>query len=137
MHEIISPSVSTSEPTDWEFRKIYDGSPNVLGGTCQLGQLMQEGFDQAREIGALLKDHYFKSHGDIPPLLESSRWKDLDSKRIYMRSDDEGKLKGNFLMNFATIYFISMMILCIFILFLCRSNSFDCPDSRIVVVRDR
>lgn len=29
--------------------QIYDGSPTVLGGTCHLGQLVEEGFEQ--EVG--------------------------------------------------------------------------------------
>lgn len=29
--------------------QIYDGSPTVLGGTCHLGQLVREGFEQ--EVG--------------------------------------------------------------------------------------
>jgi acid phosphatase len=34
---------SSNIPKKWLFRKLYDGSPNDLGGNCETGQLIGTG----------------------------------------------------------------------------------------------
>lgn len=43
VHVVEGPSIHDLKPLTWQFRKIYDGANNVLGGNCQLGQLLLAG----------------------------------------------------------------------------------------------
>jgi 2-phosphoxylose phosphatase len=82
-----APTGLTADAEGWFFRKVYDGSPNELGGNCQTGQLLAEGYEQEVKNGNILKDAYIGS-GSLK-LFNTSVWEDLDSKHIYLRSDDE------------------------------------------------
>lgn len=77
---------STDISSLWLFRKIYDGSPNALGGNCLTGQLIQDGFDQQKENGRILAATYLNG---FLPLFPSGRWEDLSEGEVYLRSDDE------------------------------------------------
>lgn len=82
---------TSSSPHDtsanWLFRKLYDGSPNLLGGHCKTGQLLEDGYEQESANGRILRRAYIgpnKSH-----LLKSHQWNLNDPSKIYFRSDDE------------------------------------------------
>ena len=49
------------------FQKNYDTRPNhnVLEGTCQLGQLMAQGYEQLTFIGEMLRETYFYQEGTM------------------------------------------------------------------------
>eukprot|EP01042_Synura_sphagnicola_P029618 gene29618-38194_t len=47
--ELMLASPSYTDPnrlSPWLFRKLYDGSPDALGGNCYTGQLISEGYNQ-------------------------------------------------------------------------------------------
>jgi hypothetical protein len=85
---IESPSMtSPNRPTEWLFRKLYDGSANYLGGNCLTGQLLTEGYEQEMTNGEILYDAYIA--GDLP-LFPTNDWEELNTTtEIYLRSDDE------------------------------------------------
>jgi hypothetical protein len=86
--EVMYTSPSSFETsTNWLFRKLYDGSPNSLGGNCKTGQLLQDGYDQETANGRILRKAYIgPSHYH---LLKSHLWEMNNPKKIYFRSDDE------------------------------------------------
>lgn len=76
------------------YEKLYDADArdNVLGGTCQKGQLLAEGFQQHQMIGRLLANAYLDSNEKkqrVPiesasPLLTSDNFRN----EIYFRASD-------------------------------------------------
>jgi hypothetical protein len=85
---LASPSYSAeSRPSTWLFRKLYDGSPNYLGGNCLTGQLLLKGYEQETTNGDILFQAYINSSLS---LFGSDLWEDLDEgNTMYLRSDDE------------------------------------------------
>ena len=81
-----SPSLYETS-TQWLFRKLYDGSPNFLGGHCKTGQLLEGGFQQESTNGLILRKAYIGPHKFN--LLKSHVWGLNNPKKIYFRSDDE------------------------------------------------
>jgi len=81
------------------FEKVYNGlsypngtTGNVLNGTCQLGQLLNLGYDQQVLNGQLLRDAYLFDPGndhtaDLRLQLMSST--DFGPSSVYFRSDDD------------------------------------------------
>jgi hypothetical protein len=105
--EIMVPSPSSSSrslPSQWLFRKVYDGSPDELGGNCFTGQLISEGYEQELQNGRYLFDAYLNPKL-LPThlrLFPSNHWSDLDSEtEIYLRSDDEQRtlMSGQLVIN--------------------------------------
>ena len=82
----VSPSRQKAS-SKWLFRKIYDGSPNSLGGNCETGQLLEDGYVQESINGKILREAYIgpKSHH----LLKSHFWELNNPQKFYFRSDDE------------------------------------------------
>ena len=101
VHVVEAPSVYSSKPSIMQFRKVYDGSENQLAGTCQLGQLLFNGYEQAQEIGLQFRKHYV---GPSPiHLLPSFQWHHMDPSSMYFQSDDEERTlltSQAFLMSF-------------------------------------
>lgn len=64
------------------FRKVYDAKPgkNILGGTCGLGHLLQEGVEQHAILGEIFGKYYSM---EIPGLLSENA-----TGEIYVRSSD-------------------------------------------------
>ena len=92
VEQSVSPGLSGSPPSQWQFRKVYDGSETVLGGDCELGQLTHGGYKQAEYIGKLLREAYIgHDHDRELYLLRSTDWSHQVPSRMYFRSDDEGK----------------------------------------------
>jgi hypothetical protein len=92
----ILPSIRSSgdersEP--WIFRKVYDASPNDLGGTCLLGQLIEAGYVQEQQLGTLLRNKYIgadnATEGDFKvyksPVFDSLG---TSESSMYLRSTD-------------------------------------------------
>lgn len=96
-----SDSDDDKRPADWIFRKVYDGSPTVLGGTCHLGQLVKEGFEQEVANGAALAEAYV-GKGPLR-LFKNNYLGDLKKEYIYLRSDDDPsfrtEMSGEFLLR--------------------------------------
>jgi len=85
---LASPSYTQEDrPSTWLFRKLYDGSPNALGGNCLTGQLLLKGYEQQTTNGEILYQAYLNSS---LPLFASDIWDDLnEGYTMYLRSDDE------------------------------------------------
>eukprot|EP01056_Protomagalhaensia_sp_Gyna25_P005809 Protomagalhaensia_sp_Gyna_25__5808@NODE_857_length_2507_cov_158_233793_g677_i0_p1_GENE_NODE_857_length_2507_cov_158_233793_g677_i0NODE_857_length_2507_cov_158_233793_g677_i0_p1_ORF_typecomplete_len627_score55_96His_Phos_2/PF00328_22/3_8e30_NODE_857_length_2507_cov_158_233793_g677_i02962176 len=75
------------------FEKVYDAEPqsNVLGGTCQKGQLLAEGLQQHQLLGHLLARAYQTTQGEgrvLPhsssPLVDLAHY----DSQIYFRASD-------------------------------------------------
>ena len=85
----------------WIFRKIYDGSPTVLGGTCHLGQLVNEGFEQEAANGEALGRAYIGA-GPLK-LFATPHLGGVKAEAIYLRSDDDPsfrtEMSGEFLLR--------------------------------------
>lgn len=83
-----SPSYTSSDRSaPWLFRKIYDASPNLLGGNCYTGQIISEGYEQEQALGTYLYQAYIDSN---LPLFPTNMWTDINTEQqIYLRSDDE------------------------------------------------
>ena len=83
------------------FRKIYDGSPTVLGGTCHLGQLVEEGFEQELANGVALGTAYI-GRGRLK-LFATEHLGHLKAGHVYLRSDDDPsfrtEMSGEFLLR--------------------------------------
>eukprot|EP01038_Epipyxis_sp_PR26KG_P010653 gene10653-14307_t len=90
--ELMIPSPSYNLPTrpaKWLFRKIYDGSPNELGGNCYTGQLLLEGYEQEEANGQILFQAYLNSSLPLR-LFDTNVWTELNTgSQMYLRSDDE------------------------------------------------
>lgn len=89
---IPSPSYTVPyPPTQWLFRKLYDGSPNLLGGNCLTGQLLSQGYYQEYTMGEIAKKKYIgrtdATTGDFK-LFDTPFWTELNTEKIYFRSDD-------------------------------------------------
>jgi hypothetical protein len=87
MHTSSSQEEGATPANNWLFRKVYDGSPNFLGGHCKTGQLLEEGFQQESTNGLILRRAYIGP--DKSNLLKSHEWEENDIGRFYFRSDDE------------------------------------------------
>lgn len=84
-----SPSYSSqNRPATWLFRKIYNASPNYLGGNCFTGQLLLEGYDQEEANGGFLKQAYIND-GPLS-IFPTDQWMSINTTQfVYLRSDDE------------------------------------------------
>lgn len=81
-----SPTNKGNAAPIWLFRKLYDGSPNYLGGDCFTGQLISEGYEQEEVNGENLKAAYIGEGKRY--LFDTDRYEDLDQKSMYFRADD-------------------------------------------------
>ncbi len=74
------------------FQKVYGdhglGTETILKGSCQFGQLLDEGFDQQMKNGEILRDAYVCEGGGC--LLNSNKIEDLEdiSEDLWLMSDD-------------------------------------------------
>lgn len=82
---------SQTKSTDSLFRVLYDASPNSLGGNCQTGQLIGQGYSQESGLGLVLKQAYIGA-GNLK-LFPSNQWNSINQSRVYFRSDDETRTK--------------------------------------------
>lgn len=89
-----SPSLTAPDrPATWLFRKIYDGSDNLLGGNCYTGQLISEGYNQENTIGRYLYNAYLNNPNSSLNLFNTSVWTDIPTdEQVYLRSDDEQRV---------------------------------------------
>lgn len=98
---LASPSYTDpNRPAPWLFRKLYDGSPDLLGGNCYTGQLLSEGYEQEEANGKFLYQAYL-ANSDLA-LFNTSVWTQINSDElIYLRSDDEQRtlMSGQILMH--------------------------------------
>jgi len=91
--EIPSPVMSgDTRAAPWLFRKLYDGSPNKLGGNCFTGQLISEGYEQESMLGTEINERFIGGADDAENglfyLYNNDSWADKDKERIYFRSTD-------------------------------------------------
>eukprot|EP00591_Stephanopyxis_turris_P006030 CAMPEP_0195520266 /NCGR_PEP_ID=MMETSP0794_2-20130614/16500_1 /TAXON_ID=515487 /ORGANISM="Stephanopyxis turris, Strain CCMP 815" /LENGTH=578 /DNA_ID=CAMNT_0040649589 /DNA_START=73 /DNA_END=1809 /DNA_ORIENTATION=- len=81
------------------FEKVYDAPPeNTLNGTCQLGQLIAQGYDMEQTNGRHLREAYIdntnsqgqqqQQHHNMQ-LFPTAEYESLDDKSTYFRGDDE------------------------------------------------
>eukprot|EP01039_Chlorochromonas_danica_P008062 gene8062-8892_t len=100
---LASPSMTDeSRPAPWLFRKLYDGSPNFLGGNCFTGQLLSDGYTQEEAVGSSLLEAYLQNSNPALNLFNTSIWTDIDTdEEVYLRSDDEQRtlMSGQILMH--------------------------------------
>jgi hypothetical protein len=81
---------SNNIPSPWLFRKLYDGSPNYLGGNCYTGQILSEGYDQESAVGSYLNAAYLSNSDSALNLFNTSIWTDINTnEQVYLRSDDQ------------------------------------------------
>ena len=81
------------------FEKVYDALKpplsNELGGTCQIGQLLQTGYDQHLANGLHLRDAYFSDDDELAymKLFESAHYDERPyEESTYLRSDDDQRV---------------------------------------------
>jgi hypothetical protein len=90
--ELMLPSnsyISQGRSSPWLFRKLYDGSPNELGGNCLTGQLIGQGYEQHRANGEFLFQQYLNNQNPLLNLFPTNQWDLLNSSsEVYLRSDD-------------------------------------------------
>ena len=95
--EMVVPSDSYTDPmhlplSKWLFRKVFDGSPTWLGGNCQTGQLIEEGYRQELQLGQALKDKFIgsddSSKGDFKLFATDDYVQAVGSDHVYFRSDN-------------------------------------------------
>lgn len=100
---IASPSMTSStRPAPWLFRKLYDGSPDLLGGNCYTGQLISDGYNQESANGAYLYQAYLNNTNSSLNLFSTSNWTEIDTdEQVYLRSDDEQRtlMSGQILLH--------------------------------------
>ncbi|CAK4703543.1 hypothetical protein LEN26_010443 [Aphanomyces euteiches] len=88
IHEIQRPELkSDKEPliVSREFEKIYTKGDNILAGTCNLGQMIDEGYHQQTQNGAHLREAYVGPRG----LFQSTDGLDLtNTSDFYFESSD-------------------------------------------------
>jgi hypothetical protein len=113
--ELMTETTTKSPSVPWYYRKVYDGSPNFLGGNCMAGQLIAEGYQQEINNGNFLRHAYLE--GDLK-LFESRNWTEV-SDDVYFRSDDEQRtlMSGQLVMN--ELFQVISSILCDFLLLFC------------------
>lgn len=85
--DVTAPITSSSS---WWFRKVYDGSENLLGGNCLTGQLIGEGYRQEQMNGQILANAYLKG---TKLLFPTQNWDDIDYSKVYLRSDDDASAR--------------------------------------------
>ena len=74
----VSPSI---------FRKLFNGSPNILGGNCETAQLISEGYEQQKMLGRILRDTYIGNSRFN--LFTTNQWGiEAHDKNVYLRSDN-------------------------------------------------
>lgn len=71
----------------WLFRKLYDGSPNDLGGNCETGQLLGYGYDQQLDNGLILRAAYLNTSQKLS-LFNTTFIDQIPASQLYFRSDD-------------------------------------------------
>eukprot|EP00624_Nannochloropsis_granulata_P002900 evm.model.NODE_24698_length_19406_cov_26.450068.5 len=86
-HSLTHIHTPTARSAPFIFRKIYDGSPTILGGTCHLGQLVVEGYDQEAANGEALGKAYI-GHGPLK-LFHTPNLGAVTGEMVYLRSDDD------------------------------------------------
>jgi hypothetical protein len=100
---LASPSYTASDrPAPWLFRKLYDASPNYLGGNCYTGQLISEGYSQEQANGEYLYKAYLDQENPDLNLFDTNMWTDINTDSlIYLRSDDEQRtlMSGQILLH--------------------------------------
>ncbi|CEM39194.1 unnamed protein product [Vitrella brassicaformis CCMP3155] len=86
---------TVTEQQTFLFPKVYDSYPNVLGGTCQEGQLIEEGMAQHAQLGKLVRQAYLSAESgsnaslSFLPLVRMQREQQGSGGiRVYFRSDD-------------------------------------------------
>lgn len=83
-------NVNAASNIKWVANKLYDGSPNKLGGNCMTGQLISEGYSQEDSVGSSLNKAYLDD--SLPSnlkLFETSDWTLIDpDNTVYFRADD-------------------------------------------------
>ncbi|CAM9911264.1 unnamed protein product [Choristocarpus tenellus] len=89
--EVVAPSPGAGSPPEnllGLFQKTYDAYPsnNLLGGTCMLGQLIDEGFEQEKQNGLHLRSAYIC---EGPACLFANTSVEEAQGALYLRSDDE------------------------------------------------
>jgi len=67
------------------FRKVYDAGENYLGGSCQVGGLLDQGYHQEMENGRHLRNAYLGPEG----LFDTYDLADVPAGKTYFQSDDE------------------------------------------------
>jgi len=87
---------SSSDSAFFLFEKRYDALKNALNGTCQMGQLLQHGYDQQIQNGRIIRDAYTYMKGEYD---NDERMRLLDislqdyvpwhPNKLYYRSDDD------------------------------------------------
>lgn len=116
---LASPSMTDeSRPAPWLFRKLYDGSPNFLGGNCFTGQLLSDGYTQEEAVGSSLLEAYLQNSNPALNLFNTSVWTDIDTdEEVYLRSDDEQRtlMSGQILMH--TFFNVSFKTSCLYRIF--------------------
>ena len=78
---------SSNVAQPWLFRKLYDGSPNDLGGNCETGQLLGFGYEQQQDNGRILRAAYLNTSSKLS-LFNTTIINDIPSGQLYFRSDD-------------------------------------------------
>jgi hypothetical protein len=109
---IANPSYNSQKNPQgsWLFRKIFDGSANLLGGNCLTGQLIYTGYIQQERNGYNLQQAYFNnglypndtdSDADAMKLFPSNTFEDIPQNQIYLRSDNEERtlMSGQILLH--------------------------------------
>lgn len=78
------------------FKKIYDGLDdfsmlsNELKGTCEVGQLIEQGYEQQSQNGVILQEAYIGSSASpYSQLFVESQDEGDEFTSVYFRSDDE------------------------------------------------
>jgi hypothetical protein len=89
--------------------KFHGGDKNVLNGTCQLGQLILQGYEQQIKNGQFLRSAYLYQEGSYDhdtrtrlfDVSEDSDIKPWDGHNLYLRSDDTQRtlMSGQILMR--------------------------------------
>lgn len=78
------------------FEKVYDAfennnsnQSNILNGTCEVGQLLQDGYDQQAHNGKVLQKAYLNTNTSNNMFLFHDNTDNNYGRLIYYRSDDE------------------------------------------------
>lgn len=109
---IANPSYNSQKNPQgsWLFRKIFDGSANLLGGNCLTGQLIYSGYLQQERNGYNLYEAYLNNglypndtgtNADAMKLFPTNTFEDIPENQIYLRSDNEERtlMSGQILMH--------------------------------------
>ncbi|KAJ1462381.1 histidine phosphatase superfamily [Pelagophyceae sp. CCMP2097] len=87
-----------SNASRWRFRRSYRGSQNVMGGTCESGQLLDEGYQQHAELGTQLRKAY-RQNGRVAsiegPLGDSNTAESGEAEMVRGRSTDLSRTRAS------------------------------------------